>query len=116
MSQMQELFEKVSKDAALQEKFLTIIHEAKGAGKEAAEAKLTAFAKEAGYEVTLEEMAVYFGTLASKSDGELSETELDLVAGGKGGTNMFTQFYSEMKSDFGKFKHDPVDFLHHRFF
>lgn len=113
MVQMQELFEKVSKDPALQAKFSAIIREAKEAGAESTEAKLTAFAKEAGYDVTLKEMAAYFGTLSSKSESELSETELDMVAGGKGGPNIFTQFYSEMKN---KFEQDPVDFLRRRFF
>lgn len=116
MSQMQELFMKVSQDTALQEKFSAIIHEAKEAGAEATEAKLTAFAKEAGYAVTLEEMAAFFGTLSNKNESELSETELDMVAGGKGGTNIFTQFYSEIKSDFGKFERDPAGFLKHKLF
>ena len=50
MSKMQELYEKVSKDSMLQEKFVKIMKDAEAAGEKATEEKLTAFAKEAGYD------------------------------------------------------------------
>ena len=83
MSKMQELFEKVSKDNALQEKFSAIMKDAEKAGKEETEAKLTAFAKEVGYVVSVEEMQTFFKELAEKGKDELSDSELDMVAGGK---------------------------------
>ena len=60
MSKMQELYEKVSKDRMLQDKFASIMKEADAAGKEMVEEQLTAFAKEAGYDVTVEEMQSFF--------------------------------------------------------
>lgn len=83
MSQMKELYEKVSGDAELQKNFQAILAEALAAGKEATEAKLVAFAREAGYSVSLDEMQEFFKELESQQEGELSDLELDLVAGGK---------------------------------
>lgn len=82
---MKQLYEKVASDSALQEKFSQIMNEAEKAGQEATEAKLDAFAKEAGYDVSISEMQEFFKTLAEKGSGELSDTELDQVAGGKAG-------------------------------
>ena len=84
MSQMKELYEKVAKDAGLQAKFAQITQEAEEAGKEATGEKLLAFAKEAGYEISLDEMSAFFQELAKENTGELSNLELDMVAGGKG--------------------------------
>lgn len=84
MEKMQELFEKVSKDAALQEKFSAIMKDAEKAGEDVAKKKLTAFAKAEGYDITLEEMQAFFTELTDKNKGELSDAELDMVAGGKG--------------------------------
>lgn len=83
MSQMRELYEKVAKDAALLEKFQGILAEGEAAGKEATEAKLVAFAGEAGFSVRLVEMQEFFKELESQQEGELSDLELDMVAGGK---------------------------------
>ena len=83
MSKMQELYEKVSKDSMLQDKFASIMQEANAAGKEMVEEQLTAFAKEAGYDVTVEEMQSFFRKLSESNHNELSTEELDLVAGGK---------------------------------
>ena len=44
MSQMKELFEKVSNDTILQEKFSAIMNDAQSAGADATKEKLTAFA------------------------------------------------------------------------
>lgn len=82
---MKKLYEKVAADSALQVRFEVIIRAAEKDGKEATEAKLLAFAKEAGFEVTIEEANEFFKTLSEDQKGELSESELDMVAGGKGG-------------------------------
>jgi len=83
MSQMKELFEKVSKDNMLYEKFAAIMKDAETAGKEETEGKLTAFAKEAGYDITIKEMQEFFQELAENSNKDLADAELDMVAGGK---------------------------------
>lgn len=79
MTKMKELYEKVAADSTLQDKLATIMKGAEEAGEEATEEKLLAFAKDAGYDVTLDEMREFF-----KQEGlELSEADLDGVAGGK---------------------------------
>lgn len=83
MSQMKELYEKVAQDVELQKKFSEILADGEKAGKEATEEKLLAFAKDAGFDVNLAEMQEYFADFTAKQDGELSDLELDLVAGGK---------------------------------
>lgn len=83
MSQMKELYEKVSKDAVLQEQFSQIVKESEQAGEQATGEKLLAFAKGAGYDVSLDEMKEFLMALIEKQPGELSELELDMVAGGK---------------------------------
>lgn len=83
MSQMKELYEKVSKDAVLQEQFSQIVKESEQAGEQASGEKLLAFAKGAGYDVSLDEMKEFLMALIDKQPGELSELELDMVAGGK---------------------------------
>lgn len=83
MSQMKELYEKVSKDVKLQEQFSQIVKEAEQTGEQATGEKLLAFAKGAGYDVSLEEMREFLMALIEKQPGELSELELDMVAGGK---------------------------------
>lgn len=80
---MKDLYEKVSKDAALQQKFSEILAEAEQAGKNATEEELLAFASEAGLTVSLEEMLEFFQGMQAKPEGELSDQELDMVAGGK---------------------------------
>jgi predicted ribosomally synthesized peptide with nif11-like leader len=94
MSKMQELYEKVAKDSALQVKFNAIISDAQEAGEAATGEKLAAFAKEAGFDVTLEDMQTFFKELSEKGEGELSDTELDMVAGGKSLPGIFHDFYS----------------------
>jgi hypothetical protein len=77
------LHAKVAKDSALQAKFSQIMRDAEKAGEAATGKKLAAFAKEAGFDVTLEEMQDFFRKLAEGKGGELSDAELDAVAGGK---------------------------------
>ena len=76
---MKELYQKVAADSVLLEKFQAILKDAEIAGKEATEEKLIAFAKEAGYDVTIEEVQAF----SAQSKGELNDDELDVVAGGK---------------------------------
>lgn len=83
MSQMKELYEKVSNDIDLQKKFGEILAAGEKAGLEATEEKLIAFAQEVGFSVNLDEMRQFFKELESKNNGELSDMELDQVAGGK---------------------------------
>lgn len=83
MPKMKELYEKVAADNALQVKFAEIMRDAENAGTETTKEKLTVFAKEMGYDVTLEEFQEFFKGLAESKDGELSDAELDQVAGGK---------------------------------
>ena len=90
MGKMKELYEKVANDSALQAKFNAIINDAEKAGEAVTGEKLMAFAKDAGFEVTLDEMKEFFKELAEKSKDELSEVELDMVAGGKSVGGIFT--------------------------
>lgn len=83
MSQMKSLYEKVTKDPELQKKFGEILAEGEKTGREATEKKLVAFAKDAGYVLTIAEMQEFFKQLEKKEEGELSDLELDMVAGGK---------------------------------
>lgn len=82
MTKMQELYEKVSAESTLQEKFAEIMKEAEKVGEKATKEKLIGFAKDAGYEITLDEMNAFFAKQDSK-EGSLSDAELDMVAGGK---------------------------------
>ncbi len=82
MEKMKELYAKVAGDSALQAKYAEIMKDAAEDGKAPWE-KLTAFAKEAGYEISIEEATEYFKALAEQKKGELSDMELDAVAGGK---------------------------------
>lgn len=82
MSQMKTLYEKVAVDLKLREKFNGILQEAEKVGAEETQNQLLSFAKEEGYDITIDEMQRYFEGLA-KQEGELSDQELDMVAGGK---------------------------------
>lgn len=88
MGQMKELYAKVAADSALQAKFTEIMKNVEEAGKEATAEKLIAFAKDAGYDVSIEEMAAYFDA-QSNNNGELDDADLEMVAGGKGGGGGF---------------------------
>ena len=82
MSTMKELYLKVAAEESLQEK-VNKIFEAAGEDGGAAGKKLVEFAKEQGYVVTLKEIGEFFQTMAEASDVQLSDAELDAVAGGK---------------------------------
>ena len=83
MSQMSALYEKVAADPSLQEKFNGILQDAEKAGEAETRDRLLSFAKEAGYEIGMDEMQEFFQNLAQAREGELSDFELDMVAGGK---------------------------------
>lgn len=83
MSQMSALYEKVAADLTLQKKFKKIMDGAKEAGEEATGQALLAFAEEAGFSVDLAEVKQFFQKLIQEQNGELSDQELDMVAGGK---------------------------------
>jgi len=83
VEKIRELYEKVAGDKILQAKFEVILNNAEKAGQKETDLKLDAFAKEAGYDVSAEEMREFFKTIAEKGNGELEDSELDLVAGGK---------------------------------
>ena len=92
MSNMNDLYNKVAGDPILQQKFSRIMADAEQAGQEATEEKLLAFAWEAGFEVSIAEIQAFFQGMAAQTEGELSDAELDQVAGGKsqsGGVNVF---------------------------
>lgn len=83
MSMMQELYTKVAGNSALQEKFNQILKDADNVGTSATEQKLLDFAQAEGYEISIEEMGAFFQSLSENRAGELSDMELDQVAGGK---------------------------------
>ena len=83
MGKIQELYSKVAGSSALQETFNQIMADAEKDGTEAAEQKLVQFAQAEGYEISIEEMRAFFVGMATQASGELSDAELDQVAGGK---------------------------------
>ena len=83
MNKMEALYEKVSKDSKLQAEFTEIMKNAETAGKTEAEQELLSFAKNAGFEISLEEMRDFFEGKSGELNGQLSDAELDMVAGGK---------------------------------
>lgn len=99
MSKMQELFEKVSKDLALQEKFLEIVKGTENPVDTATKEKLINFAKEAGYDITFEEMQRFFKDLNENNKGELLEEELEMVAGGS-----FIDWYDHFRLTVNQFR------------
>ncbi len=82
MEKMKELYQKVSQDLSLQEKYVKLTQE-NVENQDALIEKLVDFAKEAGFDVSEEEIVEFFESMGGNSEGELSETELDSVAGGK---------------------------------
>lgn len=85
MSQMKELYDKVAASEELRAQFAAILQAANEVGEEETSNKLIQFAKNQGYTITIPEFQEYFKSMAEqKSNGELNDAELDLVAGGKG--------------------------------
>ena len=86
MSKMKELYEKVAADSALQSRIYEILANAEKAGEAETGRRFVAFAKEEGYDITLEEMIIFFKELSEEQNRELNSAELDQVAGGKADT------------------------------
>lgn len=81
MSAMKELYAKVAADSALQEKYYKLVEEA---GDESAlSEKLVGFAKEQGFDITVDDFKEFVKALAEPVNGQLSDEDLDSVAGGK---------------------------------
>lgn len=83
MGKMKELYQKVAGDDNLRTKFMEIIDNVENLETREIQKQLLDFAKGAGYDIRIEEMDEFFSDLDEKQD-ELSESELDMVAGGKG--------------------------------
>ena len=92
MSKMKELYEKVAEDKALQAKFSEIMKQAESDGEAATSDRLILFAKDAGYDITIDEMKAFFEKMAESADRPLSDSELDMVAGGKVGSVLVSIF------------------------
>ncbi len=82
MNAMKDLYLKVAADEVLQEKVSNIFKDA-GEDADAAGAKLVEFAKEEGYDVTMEEITEFFTSLSETPDKPLNDEDLEAVAGGK---------------------------------
>lgn len=80
---MKELYDLVAGSPELQKRFAEILAKAEEEGAEPVETALLAFAKELGFIVTVEELRAFFEGLQKGS--ELSEEEMDMVAGGDWG-------------------------------
>lgn len=78
---MKELYEKIAASEELQKKVMAILAEAEEKGEDATKEALVSFAKEQGYDVTFEEVKEFLESM--QKEGELSDDELDMVAGGK---------------------------------
>jgi len=74
MSNMNELYKKVAADAGLQEKANKILETA-ASDPDALGKKLVEFAKEQGYDVTVEEIHEFF----KPTDGQLSEEDVKQI-------------------------------------
>lgn len=85
MNRMKELYQKVAEDSRLQKRFFEILDETGNLTAADTAGKLTAFAADAGFKVGIGEIQDFFKTLIEGSQEQLSEMELDMVAGGKGG-------------------------------
>jgi len=96
MGKMQELYEKVAGNNSLQAKFTEIMKGAEEAGEAVTGEKLVVFAKEAGYDISIDEMKAFFKELSEKSGGELSNMELDMVAGGKSDLGIMNVVFSAL--------------------
>jgi predicted ribosomally synthesized peptide with nif11-like leader len=91
MSAMKDLYLKVAADAALQAKVGKIFEES-GTDKEALVGKLIKFGKEQGFEISKDDIIEFYKSM-EESGGQLSDEELDSVAGGKQQGPRFSGIY-----------------------
>lgn len=87
---MKELYELVVGSPELLARFAEICEDQAEDGPEAVAAAVLAFAEELGYCVTMTEIKAFFEGL--QKGGELSEEELDMVAGGAKGPDTAVSF------------------------
>jgi predicted ribosomally synthesized peptide with nif11-like leader len=83
MSQMNQLYEKVARDSGLQLKVVKIMENHDHLSNAGVRQRLVAFADDIGFKVTEEEIKKFFYDMTEPSDGELSDADLEMVAGGK---------------------------------
>lgn len=103
MDEMKKLYAKVAKSPMLQRKIIWIANEAPEAGYKKTKERLLDFAADAGFDVTIEEIKTFFQELAEREKAkadekqqiELTETELDMVAGGKAAETALTALFSK---------------------
>jgi hypothetical protein len=81
MEKMKALLEKIAKDSMLQEKFNAVMRDAENQEAAAAAEKLGTLIKDAGIDVTLEEL-LRFAETEDDAGEELGNGRLDLVSGG----------------------------------
>ena len=85
MQKTQELYDKIAASEKLRREFVDLIETAPKGNLAKIQDELVEFAKKQGYKVSPEEIFAFFEGIAS-AESELSEAELDAVAGGKGST------------------------------
>jgi hypothetical protein len=90
MKPIEELYEKVAKNPSLQAEFTSMVKQGETDGPEAKMDRMLSFAKGLGYPVNAEEVTDFFEQLANQTERELSDAELDMVAGGKSAGGAFT--------------------------
>lgn len=95
MEEMRELYEKVAKSPMLQKKLTWIAGEAAAAGRKKTRERLIDFMKEAGFDISIEDMRAFFSDRAEKRQTELTETELETVAGGADAQYAFIRLFTE---------------------
>ena len=104
MEKMSQIYKKVAADQGLQSRVAEILKDEERLGTDEAGQKMIEFAKELGYEITLDEFKAFFNNLI-QSDRALSQEELDAVAGGKrqhnGDRNSTTECRTDGKSYHG---------------
>ncbi|MDD4565944.1 MAG: Nif11-like leader peptide family RiPP precursor [Eubacteriales bacterium] len=96
MEEIKVFYEKVSKSPMLRKKLIWIADEATIAGQKKTKERLIDFVKDAGFDITIEEMRDFFADLAEKKNAEMTDAELETVAGGgEGVQNVFFKLFSE---------------------
>lgn len=78
MNKIEEFYNKVMQDETLKEKFLGIVGNTEKLSEETL-GKLAELAKEIGFDITIDEAKTYLTPV----EGELSDDDLDKVAGGR---------------------------------
>lgn len=89
MNSIQELYDKIAKDPALQAEFTNILEQGEEEVQEILMDRILSFGKALGYEGTAKEVKEFFAQLANTGEGELSDAQLDQVAGGKSAKGIY---------------------------